>query len=666
MELFIDLETYSPEPIESAGMYRYSQHPEFEILLFGCAVNDGPVQVADLTAGEQIPPHIRRMLTAPAVAKHAFNAAFEWYCLSRYLGLTDEEASAWLTQWDDTQLRTAYCAYPRSLAAACRALGLPDDKQKLAAGKALIKYFCTPCAPTRANGGRTRNLPKHDPGKWALFQEYNAQDVEAERAIVRKLSGFPVPEEVRRQWVLDQTINLQGVAVDRALLEGALVCGQSVRGALMEEARTLTGLNNPNSAAQLKQWLKEETGEAPADLRKETVKDLLASGTLSANARRMLEIRQDLGKTSTSKYNTLNDCIGSDGRVRGLMAFYGASRTGREASRLVQLQNLPHDTVPCESFARELVKGRKLDALRVCYGSVSHALSALIRTVFIAAPGCTLIDADFSAIEARVLAWLAGERWVLDVFRSHGKIYEAAASQMFGVPLERIVKGNPEYAYRAKGKVATLALGYQGGPPALEKMGALRSGLTEEELPDIVQRWRKSNPAIVGFWYDVERAALAAVQAGAATAVGPVTFRREMERRTGLDFLTVQLPSGRKLYYAKPHLGVNRFGRRSVCYLGQSGQGGKWEPMETYGGKLTENITQAVARDCLFYAMENLTRAGFQIVFDIHDEVVIEAPENDPAQTLEAVTNILSRSPSWARDLPLAADGWTGPYFRKD
>ena len=668
MDLYIDLETYSPEPIAKAGLYRYAQHPAFEILLFGYAIDHDPVQVVDFTAGEQIPPHIRRMLTAWRVTKHAFNAAFEWYCLSRYLGLNEQEASDWVAQWKDTQLQTAYCGYPLSLDAAGKALGFEGDKQKMAAGKALIRYFCVPCKPALKNGWRTRNLPKHDPGKWELFKQYNARDVEAEREILHKLSGFPVPEDVQRQWVLDQRINLRGVATDIHLMGGALVCGGIARTVLLEEAEAISGLTNPNSTAQLMKWLEKETGSAPEDLRKDTVADLLSKGVPSKAASRMLEIRQELSKTSTKKYAALESCVCRDGRVRGLMAFYGANRTGREASHLVQLQNLPHDTIPCESFARELVKDRQMDSLRVCYGSIPHTLAALIRTVFIAPPGSTFIDADFSAIEARVLAWLAGEKWVLDVFRSHGKIYEATASQMFNIPLECIVKGNPEYAYRAKGKVATLALGYQGGPKALESMGALRNGLTEEELPDIVRRWRKSNPAIVQFWYDIEQAAIDAVLNGKAASVGPVTVCRRADIRNGLDFMVIRLPSGRELYYANPHIGTNRFGRKSVCYMGQSGKGGKWGPVETYGGKLTENITQAVARDCLFEAMEALTRAGFRIVFDIHDEVVIEAPDSrmTPEQKLDAVTKIMSFPPPWAADLPLAADGWTGPYFRKD
>lgn len=416
--------------------------------------------------------------------------------------------------------------------------------------------------------------------------------------------------------------------------------------------------------AQLVKWLQAETGEKLADLRKDTVSDLLGRDLPSSAARRMLEIRKELGKTSTKKYNAVEACVCADGRVRGLLQFYGANRTGREAGRLVQVQNLPHDVVPAMDLARQLVKARQLDALRLIYGSVTSTLSALIRTVFVAGPGKTFVDADFSAIEARVIAWLAGEEWVLEVFRTHGKIYEATASQMFNIPLERIKKGSPEYSYRAKGKVATLALGYQGGSGALIQMGALRSGLTEEELPDIVQRWRRSNPSIVNLWYQVEAAAQEAINSGRTSTVGCVTIGRESDPGNDLDFMTIELPSRRKLYYVKPHMGVNRFGKPSICYMGQNQTSKKWEELETYGGKLVENITQAVARDCLFYAMEQLQAAGCRVVFDIHDEVVIEAPQG--LADLEKVVGIMSQPIPWAPGLPLNADGWVDSYFKKD
>ncbi len=666
--LSIDIETYSPEPIAKTGLYKYAQHPDFQILLFAYSLDGGPVQVVDLTKlGAELPADVRALMFSSDCIKHAFNAAFEWYCLSRYFHLEQCPGwppELWLPQWRDTQLQASYCGYPLSLDAAGKALGLAEDKRKLAAGKALIRYFCVPCKPTKSNGGRTRNLPQHDPDKWGLFKTYNAQDVVTEMEIARRLENFPVPDEVQRQWEMDQTINLRGVAVDIPLMDGALWCGETTRASLLEEATRLSGLSNPNSVAQLTKWLEEETGEELGDLRKDTVKDLLAKGVPSDKATRMLEIRQELGKTSTKKYNALEIAVCFDSRVRGLMQFYGANRTGREAGRLVQVQNLPHDTVPAMPLARQLVKDRQLDALKAFYGSVPAALAALIRTVFVAAPGMMFVDADFSAIEARVIAWLAGEQWVLDVFRSHGKIYEATASQMFGIPLELIKKGNPEYAYRAKGKVATLALGYQGGKGALINMGALRSGLTEEELPDIVQRWRRANPAIVQFWYDVEAAAMQAVTQGASSTVGPVTIGRELDLQNGLDFMTIQLPSGRKLYYAHPRIGKNRFDRDSLTYQGMNQTSKKWETVETYGGKLVENITQAVARDCLFHAMTNLDRAGYQIVFDVHDEVILEVPAAEA--DLDRVVEIMSQPIPWAPGLPLNADGWVDSYYKKD
>ena len=663
--LNIDLETYSSVPIGKAGLYKYAMGPDFQILLFGYSVDGGPVRVVDLTQPEgALDYKVIQLLFDPGCVKHAYNAAFEWFCLSRRLGLSPQQASDWLPQWRDTQLHTLYLGYPASLDASGKALGLPEDKRKLATGKALIKYFCVPCAPTKSTGGRTRNLPHHDPDKWALFKTYNAQDVVTEMEIDRRLSNFPVPDELQRQWELDQRMNLRGVAVDLNLVEGALWCGDTVATQLRDEAVRISGLDNPNSVAQLTQWLQVETGEELTDLRKDTVKGLLAQGVPSEAATRMLELRQEMGKTSTKKYNALETCVCADGRVRGLMQFYGANRTGREAGRLVQVQNLPRTYLKALDLARQLVKDRNLNGLRLCYGGIPDTLSQLIRTAFIPEPGKLFVDADFSAIEARVIAWLAGEQWVLDVFRTHGKIYEATASQMFSIPMEKIVKGQPEYSYRQKGKVATLALGYQGGPGALIKMGALDNGLSEDELPDIVTRWRTANPHIVQFWYDVETAATNAVCYGMRSAVRGIVFAREGDPANSLDFMTIMLPSGRKLYYSNPHIGQNRFGHDSLCYYGMDQTSKKWKATETYGGKLVENITQAVARDCLFLAMTALEAAGYPIVFDIHDEVVIEVPA-DKAD-LDKVVEIMSRPIPWAPDLPLGADGWVGEYFRKD
>lgn len=669
--LYIDLETYSDVDLNKAGLYRYAQSPAFELLLLSYSLDGGPVQTIDLAQGEMIPTEIKRHLYHPDTIKHAFNAAFEWCCLEMALSKNPHKpCTTWLKQWRCTMLHSLYCGYPGSLAGAGAALGLEEDQQKLGAGRALIRYFCVPCAPTKTNGGRTRNLPHHDPAKWALFKQYNARDVEAELEIGRRLSAFPVPDEVQAQWVTDQVINLRGVAVDAALVEGALELDQSARAGYMTQAAQLTGLDNPNSVAQLTGWLQRETGLEVPDLTKATVAGLLAGELPGSKARRVLELRQEMSKTSTKKYDALAAAVCADGRVRGLLQFYGANRTGRWAGRIVQPQNLPRTYIGGEllPLARELVKARNGDGLRLVFGSVPDTLSQLIRTAFVASPGRTLVDADFSAIEARVIAWLAGEEWVLEVFRTHGRIYEATAAQMFGVPLDRIKKGNPEYSYRQRGKVATLALGYQGGVGAMRTMDVSKAlaDLPDEEILGMVQLWRRANPHIVQLWYAVEAAAKEAVERGRSVPLrdGSLVLAREWDPRHGLDFLTIRLPSGRKLYYAQPHMGVNRFGSPSLCYLGQSQTTKKWQEVETYGGKLVENITQAVARDCLADAIERLERAGFPVVFHIHDEVVIDAPPG--RDSLEDVIRILSQPPAWAVGLPLNADGWVNPFFKKD
>lgn len=664
--LSIDIETFSSVNIAKSGLYKYADSPDFRILLFAYSLDGTPVKVVDLAAGERIPIEIlTKHLFGADTVKHAYNAAFEWYCLSKYLSVPETGRFTrrdWLRQWHCTQLHGLYCGYTSGLDATGKALGLPEDKQKLAAGKALIKYFCTPCKPTKANGGRTRNLPQHDAEKWALFKEYNRQDVVTEMEIERRLSSFPVPESVQEQWVTDQTINARGVAVDEVLMQGALELGATVKESLLAEAARLSGLQNPNSVAQLTKWLEDEIDEELTDLRKDTVAELLERGVPSEAATRMLEIRQELGKTSTKKYDALEQAVCVDGRVRGLLRFYGANRTGRWAGQIVQPQNLPRTYLDPLPLARELVKERRLEALQLVYGSVPSALSQLVRTAFVASPGKRMIDADFSAIEARVIAWLAGEQWVLDVFRTHGKIYEAAASQMFGVPIDRIKKGNPEYALRQRGKVATLALGYQGGVNALISMGALKMGIPEEDLQDIRDRWRRSNPAIVRLWYAVQEAAIQAVQSGQPCSIRGLTFARECDVPNGQDFLTVRLPSGRKLYYVKPHMGVNRFGEPALAFWGMDQKSKKWGERETYGGMLVENCVQAIARDCLAEAIERLETAGYPVVFHIHDEVVIDTAEG----SLEDVVRIMSIPPAWAPDLPLTADGWEDIFFKKD
>lgn len=662
IHLSIDLETYSDVNLKKAGLYRYVQSPAFEILLFAYSFDGAPTQVIDMAQGEKIPLEVIHALTDPQCLKHAYNAAFEWYCLSKYMG-----AQLPPSQWRDTMLHGLYAGYTAGLDATGRALGIPEDKQKLTTGKALIRYFCVPCKPTKANGGRTRNYPHHDPEKWELFKTYNGQDVVAEMEIERRLSVFPVPDFVQKQWETDLLINARGVAVDMDFCEGALELGETIRAKLTDEAVQLSGLQNPNSVKQLARWLSAETGDDITTLRKETIKELLGRDNAD-HVQRMLEIRQELGKTSTKKYDAIEAAVCDDGRVRGLLQFYGANRTGRWAGRLVQVQNLPRTYTEPLEFARELVKGRKLDALRTVYGSPNDTLSQLIRTAFVAAPGNVLIDADFSAIEARVISWLADEEWRLEVFRTHGKIYEASASQMFGVPLERIRKGNPEYSLRQRGKVAELALGYQGGVPAMRQMdtGKLLADLPDEEIKDIVDKWRNTNPKIRNLWYSFNDAAIRVIQNGGSLRVRCCTFARECDCIRGTTCMTISLPSGRKLYYVEPAVGENRWGGPSITYMGVNDKN-KWGRIETYGGKLVENVVQAIARDCLAQAIEHLEAAGLPVVFHIHDEVVIDTAAFDTNDAmLDKVVKIMSTPIPWAEGLPLGADGWVGAFFKKD
>lgn len=656
--IHIDLETYSDVDIVKGGLYKYAQSPAFEILLLGYAIDDSETRVVDLTQSP-MPDDFRAALTDPAYIKHAYNAAFEWYCLSRALG-----AELPINQWRDVMLHVLYCGYPASLDAAGRAIGLPADKRKLAAGKALIRTFCVP----QKSGARSRVYPADEPEKWALFLEYNRQDVETERTIDRMLAPWPVPDDVQRQWETDLRINARGVGIDPVLVDGALRCGASSAADSLAEAQRITGLQNPNSVAQLKAWLQEQTGEETADLRKDTVAQLLASGDLTAAAQRALRLRQELGKTSTKKYAAMAAAECADQRVRGTLQFYGAPRTGRWGGRLVQPQNLPRTHLPMPDFGRALVKTGDAELVRLAYGNVPDTLSQLIRTALVPAPGCYFVDADFSAIEARVIAWLSGEDWVLDVFRTTGKIYEATAAQMFGVPVERIKKGNPEYELRQKGKVATLALGYQGGAPALIAMGALRMGIPENELPSIVQKWRKANPRIVSFWYDCENAAIECIQSGRPQQVND-KIAYALSGDGSRTFLQAILPSGRRLFYAEPKIAENRFGRPSICHMGQGKDTKKWGACETYGGKLVENITQAVARDCLAQAIGRLEAQGWHVVFHVHDEVIVEVPEaSHPNReaALTAVSDIMRAPIDWAPGLPLDADGWTGAYYTKE
>lgn len=658
--LSIDIETYSSVDIKKSGLYRYVQSPDFEILLFAYSFDGAPVEIIDLTNGEQIPGDIYVALFDRDVIKHAYNAAFEWFCLTKHCRI--DLPGVWLSQWRCTMLHGLYCGYTTGLGATGEALGLPQDKRKIGIGSSLIKTFCTPCKPTAANGYRTRTLPAHEPEKWQLFKNYCIQDVAAEMEIENRLSAFPVPDSEQKLWELDQRINDFGVGVDLQLIDGALTVSDIINEGLIQEAVKISGINNPKSVKQLTEWLQEETGEEYSDLQKDTVKEILKGDIESDAARRMLEIRQELSKTSVKKYKAMHEAVCEDGRVRGLLQFYGANRTGRWAGRLVQVQNLPRNYLETLAHARDCVKKKKIDAVKIIYGNVPDTLSQLIRTAFIPDKGNVFLVADFSAIEARVVAWLAGEQWVMDVFATHGKIYEATAAQMFGVPIELIKKGNPEYALRQKGKVATLALGYQGGAGALIAMGALNMGLTEEELPDIVRRWRQANKRIVDLWYSVENAAISVMQTGYPVGVRGLIIAREGDYTTDQDFLTITLPSGRKLFYVKPFLSPNKWGNDSIHYYGMDQQTKKWSTVDTWGGKIVENVVQAIARDCLAVSMQRLDAAGYNIAFHVHDEVIIDTPRD----TLDEACEIMGRSIPWAPGLLLRADGFTTDYYCKD
>lgn len=653
--LSIDIETKSSVDIGKAGLYRYAQSDDFEILLFAYRYGDESVQIVDLAQGEKIPDKIVEDLRNPQIVKHAYNAAFEWYCLNK-AGYTTP-----LRQWKCTMIHGLYCGYTAGLDATGKAIGLPQDKRKLATGKALIRYFCVPCKPTKNNGRRAWNLPKHAPEKWELFKEYCKQDVVTESAILKRLEAFPVPEEEEKLWQMDIRMNAFGVKVDTALISGALQINEHSTELLENEARMITGLQNPNSSVQLLDWI-HNNGVEMGNLQKATVMEKL-SDDLPDDVRRALEIRQQLGKTSIKKYVAMDTAKGKDDRVRGLTQYYGANRTGRWAGRLVQMQNLPRNYIKTLDYARKLVKDRNYGGIKLLYGNVPDTLSQLIRTAFIPSEENKFVVADFSAIEARVIAWLAGETWVNEVFATHGKIYEATASQMFHVPIEKIAKGNPEYALRQKGKVATLALGYQGGANALIAMGALNMGLSEEELPDIVQRWRNANPRIRDLWYAVEEAALLVMQTAQPQAIYNLIFNLESDIVYGQNFLTVQLPSGRKLYYPRPFLKENQFGKLAIHYYTVGQQTRKWEVTSTYGGKMTENIVQAIARDCLAETLRRIDAKGLQVVFHVHDEVIIDAPMET---TVDEICDLMAEPIPWAPGLILKGAGFESNYYMKD
>lgn len=651
--LNIDIETYSPNDI-SFGVYRYSESEEFEILLFSYAYDFGEVHIVDLVSGEKIPDEVVKDLRNPEVIKHAYNAQFEITCLNRAGYDTPVE------QWRCTMIHGAYLGYPMGLAKLGKALGLPQDKLKDKAGAALIRYFSVPCKPTKKNGGRTRNLPKHDPDKWFAYGMYNMQDVVTEMECYRRLSAFPIPEEVEKQWQIDIRMNAAGVGIDRQLVEGALAIDEENKKALLEEAHELTGLSNPNSRNQLLDWLNSNT-----NLELETLtKDSVAAALTDADdlAKKVLTIRKKLAKSSVSKYEMMASATGNDGRLRGTLQFYGANRTGRWAGRLLQVQNLPRNYIVNLDIARDLVRAANRVGLGLLFGDVSDTLSQLIRTAIIAKEGYTLCVADFSAIEARVVAWLSGETWRQKVFAEGGDIYCASASSMFGVP---VVKHGVNGHLRQKGKVAELALGYQGGVNALKAMGALDMGLTEEELPNIVEFWRQASPKIKELWYTVEKAAAYTVTTGnPMTLDHGITFRLEVDPFYGYRYMTIELPSGRKLFYPDPHIKLNNFDKEAVHFKTQLNNA--WVTESTYGGKLVENITQAVARDCLALTLTRLSGNGLPAIMHIHDEAVIEVPKGEANEYLDIVEKTFALPIPWAEGLVLTAAGFTNDYYMKD
>ena len=653
----IDLETQSGADISKTGSYRYMQDPEFRILLFGYKIDDEPEVVIDLTK-ETVPNRIREILKDPGYIKHAYNAAFEWYALNRAGYETPIE------QWQCTMVWALYCGYAAGLANTGEAIGLPEDKKKNLTGKALIRYFCTPQRETKTFK-RKYHVPEDDPEKWALFVEYNRQDVVAEYEILQRLKRFPMPETEWELWRMDIRMNAFGVKVDDVLIQGALAIDERSTEELTAQAAAITGLSNPNSTAQLLPWLQSHGCEI-SDLQKLTVEETLGRDGLDPNVRKALELRQLLGKTSVKKYVAMETAMGEGGRVRGISQFYGANRTGRYAGRLVQMQNLPRNYLGTLDAARRMVRSGNYEGLKMIYGNVPDTLSQLIRTAFIPSDGRHFVIADFSAIEARMIAWMAGEQWVMDVFANGQDIYCETASAMFGVP---VGKHGPNAELRQKGKIATLALGYQGGPAAMIAMGALRMGIPEEELPDIVTKWRQSHPCTCRMWYELEKAAVECVDTGIDHAFmiagGSATlfFRMESDLIYGQSFLTVELPSRRKLFYPKPYLKENQFGKFAVHYYGVKQTTGKWGAESTYGGKITENIVQAIARDCLCEVIRRIYEKGWDLVFHVHDEVIIDAPLDVHTEDLCA---LMDAPIDWAPGLLLKGAGFEADYYMKD
>lgn len=662
-EMSIDLETYSDIDITKCGAYKYAESDHFEILLFGVSVNGGPVKVYDLACGDTIPEEILAALSDENITKWAFNASFERICLSNWLkrhcpehfrgySIPEDPASKYLdpSSWQCTMIWSAYMGLPLSLEGVGAVLKLQD--QKLKEGKDLIRYFCKPCKPTKTNGGRTRNLPQHDSEKWILFKEYNRRDVEVEIAIKQKLARFPVPDFVWDEYHLDQEINDRGIMIDPEFVSNAIAFDERSRASLMSKMRDITGIDNPNSVQQMKEWLYDRGIEMESLGKKEVAKFVKDSiGNMDGNITEALKLRLQLAKSSVRKYQAMQNVMCSDGRAHGMFQFYGANRSGRWAGRLIQLQNLPQNHIPDLAEARALVRSGDYDTMNLLYNDIPDTLSQLIRTAFIPKPGCKFIVSDYSAIEARVLAHIAGEKWRSKVFAEGKDIYCASASQMFGVPVE---KHGINSQLRQKGKIAELALGYGGSVGALKSMGALDNGLQEEELQPLVSAWRQANPNIVQFWWDVDNAVKTTVRQRIKTEVRGIRF----SYKSGMLFIT--LPSGRRLSYVKPRIGENRFGGESVTYEG-IGTTKKWERIESYGPKFVENIVQASSRDLLCFAMRNLSFC--QIVGHVHDEVIIECSSEVSVQSL---CDIMSRSPDWMPGILIRGDGYQCDFYQKD
>ncbi len=644
----IDIETFSSVDLGKSGVYRYAEGEDFEVLLFGYSIDGGEVQVIDLACGEKIPPVIISALSDPTITKWAFNAQFERICLSRFLGFP---AGTYLdpTGWHCTMVWSATLGLPLSLEGVGSVLGL--EKQKLQEGKSLIKYFCVPCAATKSNGGRRRNLPQHETEKWETFKAYNKRDVETEIGIQEKLSKFPVSDTEWDNYRLDQIINDRGITLDMDFVKQSICCDEVTKTRLRSLMQNLTNLENPNSVQQMKEWL-ADNGLETDTLGKAAVAELIK--TAPADLGEVLSLRQELAKSSVKKYTAMENVVGSDGRARGLIQFYGANRTGRYAGRLIQVQNLPQNHLPDLEDARNLIKAGLFDAVDMLYDSTSGVLSELIRTAFIPKDGSRFIVADFSAIEARIIAWLAGEKWRMDVFENGGDIYCASASQMFHVPVE---KNGINGHLRQKGKIAELALGYGGSVGALKAMGALQMGVLEEELQPLVTAWRQSNPRIVKLWWDVDKAAMSTVRQKTATETHGIRFTYQ----SGMLFIT--LPSGRNLVYVKPRIGINQFGSDAITYEGVGGTK-KWERIESYGPKFVENIVQAIARDILAEAMLRLSASGFEIVMHVHDEAVLEVPTG--ISSVDEICRIMAEKPKWANGLLLNADGYECKFYKKD